>query len=350
MVKVRGKKVALTPSEYVTKDLVGPKGKRGSIAKKKAALKKKQANGTAQNVGKAPKKNKLASEESDIGEVKGNEIILPEIRFSDAPPPKKKMWRNKQRVLVFGSRGISFRGRHTMDNFRRLLPHTKKESKMDKRDSIAAVNEICEMKNCNKCMFFEGRKQGDIYLWLSEIPEGPSMKFLVENLGTMEELKFTGNCLKGSRALLSFDPTFEAEPHYQLMKEMLMQIFGTPYHHPKSQPFIDHVFTFTVLDNRIWFRNFQIMEEDGSLVEIGPRFCLNPIRIFEGSFGGKTIWSNPHYVPPNKYRAALKKASAGKYINKVQQKVEYERTKPKSSYNLDPSDQIFQVEPEELET
>lgn len=37
------------------------------------------------------------------------------------------------------------------------------------------------MKNCNKCMFFEGRKQGDIYMWLSEIPKGPSAKFLVEN-------------------------------------------------------------------------------------------------------------------------------------------------------------------------
>lgn len=90
----------------------------------------------------------------------------------------------------------------------------------------------------------------------------------------MEELKFTGNCLKGSRALLSFDPTFETAPHYQMMKEMFMQIFGTPYHYPKSQPFIDHVFTFSILDNRVWFRNYQIMEEDGSLVEIGA-YTLN---------------------------------------------------------------------------
>jgi len=116
----------------------------------------------------------------------------------------------------------------------------------------------------------------------------------------MEELKFTGNCLKGSRALLSFDPTFETEPHLQVMKEMFVQIFGTPYHFPRSQPFIDHVFTFTFLDNRIWFRNFQIMEEGGSLVEIGPRFILNPIRIFEGSFNGVTAWSNPHFVTPGK--------------------------------------------------
>lgn len=30
-----------------------------------------------------------------------------------------------------------------------------------------------------------------------------------------------------------------------------------------------------------------------SLVEIGPRFVLTPIRIFEGSFGGPTIFANP---------------------------------------------------------
>jgi len=39
---------------------------------------------------------------------------------------KRGRWVNKQRVLVFGSRGISFRGRHVMENLRRLLPHTKK--------------------------------------------------------------------------------------------------------------------------------------------------------------------------------------------------------------------------------
>lgn len=30
-----------------------------------------------------------------------------------------------------------------------------------------------------------------------------------------------------------------------------------------------------------------------SLIEIGPRFVLTPIRIFEGAFGGATVYSNP---------------------------------------------------------
>lgn len=29
-----------------------------------------------------------------------------------------------------------------------------------------------------------------------------------------------------------------------------------------------------------------------SLIEIGPRFVLTPIRIFEGAFGGATVYSN----------------------------------------------------------
>ena len=86
---------------------------------------------------------------------------------------------------------------------------------------------------------------------------------------TMLELKLTGNCLKASRPLLSFDENFSKEPHYQLLKELFVQIFSTPNHHPKSQPFIDHVFTFSILDNKIWFRNYQILSEDGALAEIG---------------------------------------------------------------------------------
>lgn len=117
---------------------------------------------------------------------------------------------------------------------------------------------------------------------------------------TMGELKMTGNCLRGSRPLLSFDENFTTHAHYSLLKELLTQIFGVPNHHPKSQPFFDHVYTFTVLDNRIWFRNFQILTEDGALTEIGPRFVLNPVKIFSGSFGSDTLWENPNYISPAK--------------------------------------------------
>lgn len=99
-----------------------------------------------------------------------------------------------------------------------------------------------------------------------------------------------------------------------------MQIFGVPPGARRAKPFIDHILTFAVVDSKIWFRNFQvgnsvsfywghiltrstqIVEKDPaqpngppttSLVEIGPRFVLTPIRIFEGAFGGATVYSNP---------------------------------------------------------
>jgi len=231
-----------------------------------------------------------------------------------------------------------------MINLRTLLPHAKPESKKEKKDSLNVINEICEMKNCNKCIYFEQKQRQDLYMWVSNVPDGPCCKFLVENIHTMEELKMTGNCLKGSRALLSFDKSFTEHPHYSLLQELFVQTFGTPYHHPKSQPFVDHVFTFTVIDNRIWFRNYQVTEENGALAEIGPRFVLNPIRLFAGSFCGAALWDNTHYVPPSVHRRKLKKEATSKFMSRVESKLSLESRKPETSYKLDELDDVFQSE------
>lgn len=39
---------------------------------------------------------------------------------------------------------------------------------------------------------------------------------------------------------------------------------------------------------------------------LGPRFVLQPIRIFKGSFCGETLWENPFYVTPAKVKFKLK--------------------------------------------
>ena len=39
------------------------------------------------------------------------------------------------------------------------------------------MNELAEMKNCNKCLLFEGRKnRPDLYLWAANVARGPSAK------------------------------------------------------------------------------------------------------------------------------------------------------------------------------
>lgn len=58
--------------------------------------------------------------------------------------------RKFQRLLIFASRGITYRDRHLMNSFRTMLAHSKEECKFEKKDSLLAINEVAEMKNCNK--------------------------------------------------------------------------------------------------------------------------------------------------------------------------------------------------------
>jgi len=138
----------------------------------------------------------------------------------------------------------------------------------------------------------------------------------------MDELKMTGNCLKGSRGVVSFDKSFDDTEWGQLTKEVFTQIFGVPRTARRAKPFVDHILSFSMLDGKIWFRNFQILEKDPlqpngppqtSLVEIGPRFVLTPIRIFEGAFGGATVFSNPEFVSMASVRSQLRKEKGNKY-------------------------------------
>ncbi|TLS24181.1 hypothetical protein PpBr36_08062 [Pyricularia pennisetigena] len=254
-----------------------------------------------------------------------------------ASAPRK----NKQRVLILSSRGVTFRHRHLLNDLAAMLPHGKKDVKFDSKSKLYQLNELAELYNCNNVLFFEARKGQDLYVWASKVPNGPTVKFHLQNLHTMDELNFTGNCLKGSRPILSFDSAFDKDPHYRVIKELFLHIFGVPEGARKSKPFIDHVMGFSIADGKIWVRNYQINEvektkgEDGeegeakkerkssrkpdakdtdiNLVEIGPRFVLTPVVIQEGAFGGPIIYENKQFVSPNQVRADLRRKKAGRH-------------------------------------
>lgn len=95
---------------------------------------------------------------------------------------------------------------------------------MDKKQDLSLICEMAELGHCSKVVYFENRKRKDLYMWLANVPRGPSAKFLVRNVHTMAELRMTGNCLKGSRPLLSFDETFDSSPQMQLVRELLTQV------------------------------------------------------------------------------------------------------------------------------
>jgi len=61
-------------------------------------------------------------------------------------------------------------------------------------------------------------------MWAAKTPNGPSLKMHVQNVHTMDELKMNGNCLKGSRGILSFDAAFDGEEHWRLIKELFTHV------------------------------------------------------------------------------------------------------------------------------
>ena len=69
-----------------------------------------------------------------------------------------------------------------MDDLFRMMPHAKSDSKMQKKESLFAVNEIAEMKNCSRVLLVEGRRKRDVFLWAGIVARGPSVKFEVERL------------------------------------------------------------------------------------------------------------------------------------------------------------------------
>ena len=92
----------------------------------------------------------------------------------------------------------------------------------------------------------------DVYLWIGNVPIAgltrggaePSVKFLEDNIHTMDELILMGNFMKGSQPLLTFDGSFGEREELRLCKCLLEDVFGTPRGHPKNKPFVDRVMAF----------------------------------------------------------------------------------------------------------
>ena len=220
-----------------------------------------------------------------------------------------KNWVNKTRTLIVASRGVSHQERHLVNDLINLIPNSKKECKIERDIASEELNNICYMHSCKFCIYFEHRKR-ELVMWLFKSPGGPLAKFAVTNIHALNEIKLMGNCIKYSRPLLSFDKSFDEQEHLKLIKEMFIQTFNSPKGHPKTRPFYDHQISFYNINNQIFIRVYQILneikekftnsdqEDKIQLLEIGPRFSLNLIRIFGDSLGGKTLYLNKNYIAP----------------------------------------------------
>jgi ribosome biogenesis protein BRX1 len=78
-----------------------------------------------------------------------------------------------------------------------------------------------------------------------------------------------------------------------------------------------------------------------SLVEIGPRLVLNPVRVFSGSFGGRTLHMNSNFVPPSMLRRMLKAQKASKYTQRAEEEFMRDQKKKDEVLPEDERDAIF---------
>ena len=237
---------------------------------------------------------------------------------------------------------------------------------LDGGEPLAVVNEIAAAKGCATVLFLEPRKGRDLYLWLAAPPAGPSVRFLLVNAHTTEELRLTGNCLRGSRPILSFDRSFDdaaRAPHLRLMRELLVRALAPPRAHPRVQPFHDRVINLGLADGKIWFRHYQIVdkaadakaaakmlaagEQPTVLVEIGPRFVLDPVRVFAGSFGGPTLWLNAAHTAPAAVRREAQLARADKYTARITALGERKARDVELTLPHDPVENVFKAADDE---
>jgi hypothetical protein len=205
------------------------------------------------------------SEEEVLSEESGDEEEQPPPTPVPAPAQTFKSdgrYHNKQRCLTLCSRGVTARYRHLLEDLRTLIPHAKKESKLDPGKAgsdlgggmAKAIADIAEMRSCSTVLFLECRKRMDAYLWVGRAgpsANGPSVKFEVSNVHTMDELRLTGNCMKGSRPVLTFDESFDRLDELRVIKELFVDVFGCPRGHPKSKPFVDRVMGFYYADGKV---------------------------------------------------------------------------------------------------
>lgn len=218
--------------------------------------------------------------------------------------------------VIMSCKGINHQVSMIHDDIVGMIPHAKKDSRIKQSDFVY-IDEMASDLHCDTVILFENRHrtQSEPYLWVARTPEGPSMSFYIKDTTSINALRTVGNCMKGSRPLLCFDPKFEDGSILSLAKKLFTRAFSVPYQDPRSKPFVDRTMSFCIENNHIIIRQYQIQWlETPVLVEVGPRIKLLPTAIFAGVFKGKRIWKNEKFVGPFKINQMKRKDQQKKRI------------------------------------
>jgi ribosome biogenesis protein BRX1 len=221
---------------------------------------------------------------------------------------RKSSYAKGWKTALIGSRGMGSTCRRFLKDLSVLLPHSKRESKYEyKGRNFGGLVEVCELSNCTHSIFVQESKSAT-YMHVASI-SGPSVKYELRDICTLEDQIFDGNCSKYSRPLLLFSPHFWTTPEGETQRVVLSKAFGSPLNHRKVRPFFDRIFYFYHSDQGILFRNYEILS-DFSAKEIGPRFMLYPLLTQEGPNMGRVLWKSER-TPSSKSIVLLKRKAFG---------------------------------------
>ena len=201
-------------------------------------------------------------------------------------------WKNKERTLFIKSPNLSVRESTFLKDIIRFTPHAKTDIRLDKDPLREQLVEICENKKCTNVVTME-RSGSLTSVYLGKFPDGPTFKFSVDGIVSSSDHRFSGNALRYSRPLLSFSAEFTHILEMKMLRHLLIDSFGAPLNHPKTQPFTDRVLSFSMEHNSIHIRHYQISTSgrgEHELIEIGPRATWHLFSIREGFFQGEYLY------------------------------------------------------------
>lgn len=237
--------------------------------------------------------------------------------FETAEP---KQWLNRQRTLFIASKGLSMKEKEFFKDLVHMTATAKTDSKLEKRNIKSQIEFACRSKHASNFLYFEKRADR-LMLHGGKFPHGPTVRYLILSIVPCKDFKFHGNALRYSRPVLSFSSEFESIEELKLFRYLMVDCFNCPKNHPKAQPFVDRVWSFSFDREKsvILIRHHQIFRNSKSeteLVEIGPRVEMQISSIISGFFEGELLYKNDNFISKSEFNQIKKSSILRKKIEK----------------------------------
>ena len=121
--------------------------------RQKTEKKAKKAESSADD--SSEKEETIELEKSEEGDKAEEVDPEDELRaFKDAEPHTKE-WKNRQRVLMITQRSLEGQFKKLLDDLINLIPHSKQETKVERKNVKEQIDELCYERSCNNFLYFE---------------------------------------------------------------------------------------------------------------------------------------------------------------------------------------------------